>query len=127
MLRRMSSTRLHLTADVVNVNGVVKQEPNSRVDATDHMERGGEEISPHRAPERIEVVRGWGRSRRSNGALRLASLLQDLDRHDLLPCEHGQGGASQRALDVQDQLGTRLARLSMDVQYDGRTESVSGS
>jgi hypothetical protein len=24
-------------------------------------------------------------------------------------------------LDVQDQLGTRLARLSMDVQYDGRT------
>ena len=38
--------------------------------------------------------------------LRLASLLQDLDRHDLLPCELGQGGASQRALDVQDQLGS---------------------
>ena len=36
--------------------------------------------------------------------LRLASLLQDLDRHDLLPCERCQGGASQRALDVQDQL-----------------------
>src|SRR5512135_2090447 len=36
--------------------------------------------------------------------LRLASLPQDLDRHDLLPCEHGQGVASQRALDVQDQL-----------------------
>ena len=36
--------------------------------------------------------------------LRLASLLQDLDRHDLLPCELCQGGASQRALDVQDQL-----------------------
>ena len=31
-------------------------------------------------------------------ALRLASLLQDLDRHDLLPCELGQGGASERAL-----------------------------
>src|SRR5262249_22681140 len=38
--------------------------------------------------------------------LRLASLLQDLDRHDLLPCEHGQGVASERALDVQDQLGS---------------------
>ena len=38
--------------------------------------------------------------------LRLASLLQDLDRHDLLPCELCQGGASQRALDVQDQLGS---------------------
>ena len=37
-------------------------------------------------------------------ALRLASLLQDLDRHDLLPCELCQGGASERALDVQDQL-----------------------
>ena len=36
--------------------------------------------------------------------LRLASLLQDLDRHDLLPCELCQGGASERALDVQDQL-----------------------
>ena len=59
--------------------------------------------------------------------LRLASLLQDLDRHDLLPCELGQGSASQRALDVQDQLEKRLACLSMDVQYDGRTEPLSGS
>ena len=59
--------------------------------------------------------------------LRLASLLQDLDRHDLLPCELGQGGASQRALDVQDQLWKRLACLSMDVQYDARTEPLSGS
>jgi hypothetical protein len=30
--------------------------------------------------------------------LRLACLLQDLDRHDLLPCELCQGGASQRGL-----------------------------
>ena len=30
--------------------------------------------------------------------LRLASLVQDLDRHDLLPCELCQGGASERAL-----------------------------
>ena len=37
-------------------------------------------------------------------ALRLASLLQDLDRHDLLPCEHCQGRASERAVDVPDQL-----------------------
>src|SRR4051794_6937203 len=37
-------------------------------------------------------------------ALRLAALLQDLDRHDLLPCEHGQGVASERVVDVQDQL-----------------------
>ena len=59
--------------------------------------------------------------------LRLASLLQDLDRHDLLPCELGQGGASQQALDVQVQHGKPLARLSMDVQYDGRTEPLSGS
>ena len=59
--------------------------------------------------------------------LRLASLLQDLDRHDLLPCELGQGSASQRASEVRDQLGKRLARLSMDVQYDGRTEPLSGS
>ena len=29
--------------------------------------------------------------------LRLASLMQDLDRHDLLPCELCQGGASERA------------------------------
>src|SRR4051812_14971400 len=35
---------------------------------------------------------------------RLAALLQDLDRHDLLPCEHGQGVASERVLDVSDQL-----------------------
>ena len=42
--------------------------------------------------------------------LRLGSLLQDLDRHDLLPCELGQGGASERAWDVQDQLESpRLA------------------
>jgi hypothetical protein len=33
-------------------------------------------------------------------ALRLASLLQDLDRHDLLPCELCQGSASERALNV---------------------------
>src|SRR5262249_27961101 len=59
--------------------------------------------------------------------LRLATLLQDLNRHDLLPCELCQGGASQRALDVQDQLGKRLACLSMDVQYDGPTEPLSGS
>ena len=59
--------------------------------------------------------------------LRLASLLHDLDRPDLLPCELGQGGASQRALDVQVQHGKRLARLSMDAQYDGRTEPLSGS
>ena len=38
--------------------------------------------------------------------LRLASLVQDLDRHDLLPCELGQGVASRRSLDVQDQLGS---------------------
>src|SRR5262249_55574389 len=31
-------------------------------------------------------------------ALRLASLLQDRDRHDVLPCELGQGGASQQGL-----------------------------
>ena len=37
-------------------------------------------------------------------ALRLPSLLQNLDRHDLLPCELCQGSASERALDVQDQL-----------------------
>jgi hypothetical protein len=59
--------------------------------------------------------------------LRLASPLQDLDRHDLLLCELSQGIASQRALDVQDQLGKRLACLSMDVQYDDRTEPLSGS
>ena len=58
--------------------------------------------------------------------LRLAALLQDLDRHDLLPCEHGQGVASERVLDVPDQLKC-LARLSMDVQYDGRTGRLSGS
>ena len=33
-------------------------------------------------------------------------MLQDLDRHDLLPCEHCQGGASERALDIQAQLGS---------------------
>ena len=43
-------------------------------------------------------------------ALRLAALLQDLDRHDLLPCERCQGVASERAWDVQDQLESpRLA------------------
>src|SRR4051794_4746561 len=43
-------------------------------------------------------------------ALRLASLLQDLDRHELLPCEHRQGRASQRSVDVPDQLESpRLA------------------
>jgi hypothetical protein len=30
--------------------------------------------------------------------------LEDLDRHDLLPCELGQGGASERAWDIPDQL-----------------------
>ena len=59
--------------------------------------------------------------------LRLASLVQDLDRHDVLPCELRQGSASERALDVQAQHQERLARLSMDVQYDGRTELLSGS
>ena len=80
---------------------------------------GAAEVVPDRALGNAEDSRRLG--------LRLASLLQDLDRHDLLPCELGQGGASQRALDVQDQLGKRLARLSMDVQYDGRTEPLSGS
>ena len=37
-------------------------------------------------------------------AVGLASLLQDLDRHELLPCELCQGSASERALDIQDQL-----------------------
>src|SRR5262249_28105620 len=59
--------------------------------------------------------------------LRLASLLQDLDRHDLLPCELGQGGASKRSLGCPRSAWKRLARLSMDVQYDGRTEPLSGS
>src|SRR5262249_29654073 len=36
--------------------------------------------------------------------LGLAALLKDLDRHDLLPCELGQGGASERAWDLPDQL-----------------------
>jgi hypothetical protein len=36
--------------------------------------------------------------------LRLASLLQDLDRHDMLPCELCQVVASERAWDVQVQL-----------------------
>ena len=60
-------------------------------------------------------------------ALRLPSLLQNRNRHDLLPCELGQGGASERAWDVQDQLGKPSACLSMDVQYDSRTERLSGS
>ena len=60
-------------------------------------------------------------------AVGLASLLQDLDRHELLPCELCQGGASERALGVQDQLRKPLANLSMDVQYGGRTERLSGS
>jgi hypothetical protein len=37
-------------------------------------------------------------------ALRLVSLVQNLDRHDLLPCELCQGGASERAWDGQNQL-----------------------
>src|SRR5262249_26852907 len=37
-------------------------------------------------------------------ALRLAALLQDLDRHELLPCERCQGRASERSGNVQDQL-----------------------
>ena len=41
--------------------------------------------------------------------LRLGSLLQDLDRHDLLPCELGQGGASERAWDVPAYHGFRGA------------------
>src|SRR3954447_23159705 len=39
-------------------------------------------------------------------ALRLTALLQDLDRHDLLPCERCQGAASERVLDVRDPLGS---------------------
>src|SRR5262249_4184178 len=80
---------------------------------------GAAEMIPDRALGDAEDSRRLG--------MRLASLLQDLDRHDLLPCELGQGSASQRALDVQVQLGKRLACLSMDVQYDGRTEPLSGS
>jgi hypothetical protein len=60
-------------------------------------------------------------------AVGLAALLQNLDRHELLPCELCQGSASERALDVQDQLGKPLANLSMDVQYEGRAERLSGS
>ena len=37
-------------------------------------------------------------------ALRLVALVQNIDRHDLLPCELCQGVASERAWDVQDQL-----------------------
>ena len=57
---------------------------------------GAAEVVPDRPLGDAEDPRRLG--------LRLASLLQDLDRHDLLPCELCQGGASQRALDVQDQL-----------------------
>ena len=60
-------------------------------------------------------------------AMGLAALLQDLDRHELLPCELCQGGASERALDTQDQLRKPLANLSMDVQFGDRTERLSGS
>ena len=80
---------------------------------------GAAEVVPDRPLGDAEDSRRLG--------LRLASLLQDLDRHDLLPCEHGQGVASQRALDVQGPAWKRLACLSMDVQYDGRTEPLSGS
>ena len=55
-------------------------------------------------------------------AVRLTSLLQDLDRHDLLPRELGQGDASERSGSVQTQHGRPSACLSMDVQYDRRTE-----
>ena len=59
---------------------------------------GAAEVIPDRPLGDAEDPRRLG--------LRLASLLQDLDRHDLLPCELGQGVASQRALDVQGQLGS---------------------
>jgi hypothetical protein len=60
-------------------------------------------------------------------ALGLTALVEDLNRHDLLRCELRQGVASERALDIQDQLGKRLACLSMEVQHDGRAERLSGS
>jgi hypothetical protein len=80
---------------------------------------GAAEVVPDRPLGNAQEVR-----RLSVG---LASLLQDLDRHELLPCELCQGGASERAWEVQDQLRKPLAYLSMDVQYGGRTERLSGS
>ena len=77
------------------------------------------EVVPDRSLGNAENPRRLG--------LRLASLLQDLDRHDLLPCELGQGGASERDLGCPRSAWKRLARLSMDVQYDDRTEPLSGS
>ena len=94
-------------------------DPRRLLPAIDGPLAGAAEMVPDRPLGDAEDSRRLG--------LRLASLLQDLNRHDLLPCELGQSSASQRALDVQDQLGKRLARLSMDVQYDGRTEPLSGS
>src|SRR4051794_32810756 len=57
---------------------------------------GASEVVPDRPLGDAEDSRRLG--------LRLALLLQYLDRHDLLPCEHGQGGASERVVDIQDQL-----------------------
>ena len=57
---------------------------------------GAAEVVPDRPLGNAQEVR-----RLSVG---LAALLQDLDRHELLPCELCQGGASERAWDVQNQL-----------------------
>src|SRR5262249_54090667 len=91
-------------------------DPRRLLAAMDGTVAGAAEVIPDRPLGDAEDPRRPG--------LRLASLLQDLDRHDRLPCELGQGSASQRAWDVQDQLWKRLACLSMDVQYDGRTEPL---
>lgn len=58
--------------------------------------------------------------------LRRASLPQDLDRHDLLTSEHGHNGASERVLDVRDQLESARCACR-GILYDSRTGQLSGS
>ena len=80
---------------------------------------GAAEVVPDRPLGNAQEVRRL--------AVGLAALLQDLDRHELLPCELCQGGASERALDVQDQLGSPWRTCRWMFSTGGRTERLSGS